>query len=238
MNVERIFPPLGHWAYFLDAVSPQAIGEDGHPQRGGGMMPDVTLPRRMFAGGALAFHAPLALGCEAELTLTVADVRHRSGRSGDLVFVEVDRVISQNGEAKITERQTIVYRAPGEPQPAIEPGDMPPSGDEIWKPTSVDLFRFSAVTFNSHRIHYDLPYATTEEGYPGLVVHGPFTAVKLFAFAQRRGPIRNFTFQAKAPLFEGQPIRLSSPAEGEVAAIRRDGATAMSATFETQAAPP
>ena len=115
---------------------------------------------------------------------------------------------------------------------------MPPSGDTIWTPTSVDLFRFSAVTFNSHRIHYDLPYATADEGYPGLVVHGPFTAAKLFARAQAQGPISSFGFQAKAPLFEGQPIRLSSPTEGEVAAIRCDGATAMSATFKTQATPP
>jgi len=233
LDVERSFPPLGHWAYFLDAISPAAIGADGHPKRGGGVMPDVSLPRRMFAGGALDFHAPLTLGRDAELTLTIADVRHRAGRSGELVFVDVDRVIAQDGETRITERQTIVYRDPGDRLPPIVPAEAPTvSGQDIWTPTSVDLFRFSAVTFNSHRIHYDLPYAIEREGYPGLVVHGPFTAAKLFAQAQTRGPICHFTFQAKAPIFEGQSVHLSrSDQENKVEAIRCDGAIAMSATF-------
>ena len=220
-------PPLGHWAYFVDVVGPDGLGADGHPKRGGdGLMPPVTLPRRMFAAGALEFLESLALARDAELVLTIADVRHRSGRSGDLVFVEVDRVLSQEGRPRIQERQTIVYRDAGEPTAPVVPAAEPPPGDETWTPTTADLFRFSAATFNSHRIHYDLPYATGEEGYPGLVVQGPFTASKLFAFAQARSPVRRFAFQARAPLFEGEAVKLAT-IEATVQAVRVDGATAM-----------
>lgn len=232
LDVADETPPLGHWAYFLETVAPAGIGPDGHPRRGG-LLPPVRLPRRMFASAEMSFLAPLTLDAEAELEMTVADVRHRAGKSGDLVFVEVDRVIRQAGEARVSERQTIVYRGAGERVPPIEPTNLPPHRNaRVWNPTPVDLFRFSAVTFNSHRIHYDLPYATGEEGYPGLVVHGPFTAAKLFALAQERdgGPIRAFSFRAVAPLFCGQPIYLAPGAEpGEVQAIRVDGAVAMSA---------
>ncbi len=228
LDVEAHFPPLGHWAFFIDAVSPGAIGGDGHPRRGIGIMPNVSLPRRMFAGASLTFPAPLILDRAAEQITTVADVRRRAGRSGELVFVEVDRVIVQDEEVRVTERQTIVYRAPAEPLPPIVPMEMPPvEGEEIWTPTPVDLFRFSAATFNSHRIHYDLPYAREEEGYSGLVVHGPFTAAKLFRFAEKRGAVRQFEFQARAPLFSGQPVRIR-PVDG-VAAMRSDGAVAMTA---------
>jgi 3-methylfumaryl-CoA hydratase len=230
LDIERVFPPLGHWAYFVDVAGPDGLGPDGHPKRGGdGLMPPITLPRRMFAAGALEFVEPLALGQDAELTLTIADVRHRAGRSGDLVFVEVDRTLTQNSRPRILERQTIVYRDAGEPTPPVVPASDAPTGDETWTPTTADLFRFSAATFNSHRIHYDLPYATKEEGYPGLVVQGPFTAAKLFAFVAARDPIRRFSFQAKAPLFASWPVRLLSIAPGAAAAaVRCDGETAMS----------
>ena len=194
-------------------------------------MPPVTLPRRMFAAGALEFGEPLALGRDAELVLAIADVRHRAGRSGDLIFVEVDRVLSQDGAARIRERQTIVYRDAGDPTPPVVPAAGPSAGDETWTPTAVDLFRYSAATFHSHRIHYDLKYATEEEGYPGLVVHGPFTASKLFAFAAKHGPIRHFTFQARAPLFAGQAVAVKKVDGGELQAIRRDGAVAMAASL-------
>ena len=232
LDVERQPPPLSHWAYFLEAVEPDAIGPDGHPRRGG-LLPSVRLPRRMFAAAVMEFIEPLALDEPAELTLTVADVRHRAGKTGELVFVEIDRKVSQDGRQRLTERQTIVYRGLGEPTPAVEPTDLPPHRNaEVWTPGPVDLFRFSAVTFNSHRIHYDLPYVQTEEGYPGLVVHGPFTAAKLFAFARSHAgrAIRRFEFRAQAPLFAGQPITLAPGAEeGEVQAIRCDGTVAMSA---------
>ena len=234
LDVERTFPPLGHWAYFVDVAGPEGLGPDGHPRRGGdGLMPPITLPRRMFASGALEFVEPLTLGQDAELTLAIADVRHRAGRSGDLVFVEVHRVLTQGARPRIQERQTIVYRDAGEPTPPVNPAAEPPLGDETWIPATADLFRFSAATFNSHRIHYDLPYATAEEGYPGLVVHGPFTAAKLFAVARAHGPIRRFSFQARAPLFGGQPINLGqAEVPDRFHAIRCDGGVAMVADVE------
>ena len=235
MDVARRPPPLAHWAYFVETVGPEGIGPDGHPRRGG-LLPPVRLPRRMFAAAVMTFAEPLALDAEGELSITVADVRHRTGKTGDLVFVEVDRRLSQEGRERLTERQTIVYRGLGEPVAAIEPTDLPLRHEaEVWLPTPVDLFRFSAVTFNSHRIHYDHPYATQEEGYPGLVVHGPFTAAKLFAFAQARAgrAIRRFEFRAMAPLFVSQPIYLAAGAEeAEVQALRCDGVVAMSAKAE------
>ncbi len=241
LDVEASPPPLAHWAFFLDVVGPGDIGPDGHPKRGRGIMPAVTLPRRMFASAVLRFGEPLALRHEAELRLTVADVKHRVGKTGELVFVEVDRVLTQDGLERVNERQTIVYRAAGEATPAVQPVDLPVRpGEELWEPSTVDLFRFSAVTFNSHRIHYDETYARDEEGYPGLVVHGPFTAVKLAALAARNNPgktMQAFSFRAMSPLFVGQPIRLA-PAEtpGDVEAIRCDGATAMAANASFQLA--
>ena len=235
LDVERTPPPLAHWAYFFEVVGPDGIGPDGHPKRGGGIMPPVTLPRRMFASSKMGFIEPLTLGREAALTLTVADVKHRKGRSGDLIFVDVDRVLTQDGRERLTELQTIVYRTAGDPLAPIEPVDLPAkAGEEIWRPGPVDLFRYSAVTFNSHRIHYDQAYARDEEGYPDLVVHGPFTALKLATLAAgaRPGePMKTFTFTANAPLFAAQPIRLQpTPLPGQVQAVRCDGAVAMSAS--------
>ncbi len=232
LDVERAFPPLGHWAYFLDVAAPDALGPDGHPKRGGdGLMPPIILQRRMFAAGALEFVEPLSLGRDAEMGLSIADVRHRAGRSGDLLFVEVDRVLSQDGRVRIRERQTIVYRDAGQPTPRVVPTAEPSSGEVSWTPTTSDLFRYSAATFNSHRIHYDLAYAMGEEGYPGLVVQGPFTASKLFALASAHGAVRRFNFQARTPLFQGESIGLESAAE-TCRAIRCDGETAMDATVE------
>jgi len=235
LDVEHKAPPLAHWAFFLEVVGPDEIGPDGHPRRGRGIMPAITLPRRMFASAAMRFGAPLVFGREAELTLTVADVKHRVGKTGELVFVEVDRVLIQDGRDCVTERQTIVYRGAGEATAPIQPVDLPARpGEHIWAPTTVDLFRFSAVTFNSHRIHYDQAYARDEELYPDLVVHGPFTAVKLAALAARdhpSAPMTAFSFRAVSPLFVGQPVRLA-PGEtpGEIEATRCDGALAMSAS--------
>ena len=237
-DVEDMAPPLAHWAWFLEAVPGDRLGPDGHPLRGVGILPPVRLERRMFAAAAMSFAAPLELGAPAELTLTLADVRHRSGRTGDLVFIEVDRVLTQDGAERLRERQTIVYRAAGERTAPVEPAAVPDRPDAVtWRPGAVELFRFSAATFNSHRIHYDLPYAQDVEGYPGLAVHGPFTAARLFGYAAARaGPIGRFSFRAQAPLFAGQPIALA-PGEvaGEVQAIRCDGTVAMAAQTEGRA---
>lgn len=231
LDVERTPPPLGHWAFFLEARAADGLGEDGHPLRGG-LMPPVPLPRRMFAASAMQFWAPLVIGAIATLRLTVADVRYTAGKSGELMFVEVDRCLVQDGVERVSERQTVVYRGIGAPVPPVQPAPKLPAG-EFWVPGPVDLFRFSAVTFNAHRIHYDAAYALGQEGYPGLVVHGPFTAAKLCALAGRAGPVRGFTFRATAPYFSGQPIVL---AEGEhpgaVQAIRCDGVTGMTGHAE------
>ena len=237
LDVEAAFPPLGHWAYFNDAVEPEELGSDGHPRRGR-FLPPVELPsRRMFASAEFRFEAPLTLGAPAELAQTIADVRQRSGRTGELVLVDVARRLSQGGALEgLTETQTIVYREAGEPTPAVTDTGAAAEG-ELWRPGVVDLFRFSAATYNGHRIHYDQAYARGEEGYPDLVVHGPFTAAKLFDLATRIAgrPLAGFSFRAMAPLFVNQPVRLrAGDAPGEVVAIRCDGQTAMSATFAAQ----
>lgn len=228
-DVERVRPALAHWAWFLDAAADEDIGEDGHPKRGG-FLPDIPLPRRMFAAADIRFLAPLDVDREAELTLRIADVRHKAGRTGDLVFVDVDRTLAQAGSQRIQERQTLVYRLVDSVRtPAPIP--TPNAGyGEVWRPGPVNLFRFSAATFNGHRIHYDQPYATVVEGYPALVVHGPFTAAKLAEIAARRGTLSHFAFQARAALFVDQPIRLHETEAGGVQAIRCDGAVAVTAT--------
>jgi 3-methylfumaryl-CoA hydratase len=232
LDVAASFPPLGHWAYFNDAVEPSELGPDGHPKRGR-FLPPVALPRRMFASATFAFSAPLTLGAPTELTQTIADVRQRSGRTGELVLVDVERRLSQAGALRLTETQTLVYREAGEATPAV--ADTGAGGEgELWRPTVVDLFRYSAATYNGHRIHYDQAYVRNEEGYPDLVVHGPFTAAKLCGLAQRLagGALASFSFRAMAPLFVNQPVRLRAGAEpNTVEAIRCDGAVAVAATF-------
>jgi len=233
LDVEAAFPPLGHWAYFNDAVGPEQLGPDGHPRRGL-FMPPVPLPRRMFAQASLRFEATLALGEVADLTSTITDIRRRSGRSGELILMDVARELTQSGQLKLTETQTIAYRDAGAPTPPV-PDTGAGGAGELWAPTTVDLFRYSAATYNGHRIHYDQAYARHEEGYPDLVVHGPFTAAKLHELARRiaGAPLATFSFRAMAPIFVAQPVRLRADAEpNTVIAVRRDGAVAMSAAFE------
>ena len=141
------------------------------------------------------------------------------------LFVEVERELSQAGDVKVRERQTYVYREDGGPTALPDPESEPIAGD-VWQPDEVNLFRFSAATFNGHRIHYDRTYAREVEGYPALIVHGPFTAAKLAQLSSRAGPLGRFSFRAQAPLFLGQPIHLQSDAGG-ARAIRCDGKTAM-----------
>ncbi|ANY19379.1 hypothetical protein A6F68_00853 [Tsuneonella dongtanensis] len=228
-RVEDRPPALAHWAFFLPEPDDRTIGLDGHPRRGT-FLPDVPLARRMFAASAMEFMAPLVLGREATMESRVADVSHKRGRSGDLVFVEVHRTIRQDGEVRVRERQSYVYREDGAPTPMPEPLANPPEG-EPWTPDEVNLFRFSAATFNGHRIHYDAPYAREVEGYPALVVHGPFTAARLAARAMRGGPLATFAFKAMSPLFLGQTIYLRDDDDNAVEAVRCDGAIAMRAEF-------
>jgi 3-methylfumaryl-CoA hydratase len=233
-------PPMWHYGLFLNQVPTARLGPDGHPPRGE-FMPPVKLPRRMFAGSKVGFRAPLVAGREATKVTEIASVDYRQGKSGGLVFVRLNISVLQRDALCVEEEQTIVYRDDGPPLPAVTPRPAPPEPSagsiESWLPTSVELFRFSAVTFNAHRIHYDLPYVTAVEGYPTLVVHGPLTALRLCAFAARvLGPLKRFQFRGEAPLFVGQPVRLiadRSGAECRIAAERCDGAAAMTATAAT-----
>jgi 3-methylfumaryl-CoA hydratase len=202
-------PPLWHWLYFLPLAAQSDIGPDGHPKRGG-FMPPVPLPRRMWAGSDFEFHEPLRIGDALSRTSTIIDVKEKSGRTGSLMFVKVRHEIRRNGERKValTEHHNIVYRA------APEPGDVPPPPqaapkDSAWQrtivPSDVLLFRYSALTFNGHRIHYDRKYVTEVEGYPGLIVHGPLIATLLMDLLRREQPdakVLRFEFKAVRPTFD------------------------------------
>lgn len=227
-TVEVTPPPLSHWAFFLPLVEDESIGHDGHPNRDG-FLPNISLPRRMFAAATIEFLEPLVLEKNARLVSQIAGVNHKQGRSGDLVFVEVERTIEQNGKLSVREHQSFVYRGEGEAMTLPAPLPILPEG-EVWLPQAVNLFRFSAATFNAHRIHYDSTYAQEMEGYPTLVVHGPFTATRLATLAMHHGPLARFSFRAFAPLFVGQPVYLRSSGD-VVEATRCDGVVAMRAEF-------
>jgi 3-methylfumaryl-CoA hydratase len=234
LDVVRAPPPLAHWAFFLPTVAADELGNDGHPKRGG-LLPPITLARRMFAASDIAFDAPLRLNEKAELRSAVVDVVHKSGKSGDLIFVELERELTQREMSAVRERQVIVYRDAGSP---LAPVNCAPQSQEreLWTPGPVELFRFSAATFNSHRIHYDLQYARQSEGYPDLVVQGPLVAARLFAVARQAGEIVRFNFRALASVFVSQPIAFESEAaKKQVRAIRCDGAMAMVANYEIEA---
>ncbi len=212
-------PPLWHWFYFLGTASQASLSEDGHPERGG-FMPPIELPRRMFAGARTRFRRPLRLGLPAERHAEIRTIKLKTGRSGQLAFVTVAYRFEQDGETCIEEEQDIVYREPGDPVPAPEsvvaPEPEPGSWQRTMQPDPRLLFRFSALTFNAHRIHYDRGYALDQEGYPGLVVHGPLNAMLLADLVQRNDarPITAFTFRGVAPLFDLAPFRLLGHPDG------------------------
>ncbi len=238
MEPEEPLPPLWQWFYFLQTERQDRLGVDGHPERGE-FMPPIDLPRRMFAGARMRFHRPLILGRAAQRTATIREVQLKSGRSGKLAFVKVSYDFHQDGVLCIEEEQDIVYREPGTPAtaPAVVEPEAPEAG--VWQRTVIPdprlLFRFSALTFNAHRIHYDRRYASAEEGYPGLVVHGPLVAI-LLADLVRRNDTRTmsqFQFRGRAPLFDLAPFRIMGRLkadEVELEARGPDGATTLSAT--------
>jgi 3-methylfumaryl-CoA hydratase len=198
-------PPAWHWACLPEPVSRADLGPDGHPRRGL-FLPPIEAPRRMFASADMVFSGALAPGRETDLVETIANIEEKPGASGPLTFVTVDREISQAGDIRVRERQTLVYT--GAP-PAPREADREPPAPAAWsQDTATDpvlLFAFSAATSNSHRIHYDLGYATKVEGYPGLVVHGPLIALLLLDAMPAR-PISRFSFRALKPAFSGETI--------------------------------
>ena len=227
-----VLPPLWHWLYFLPLHRRSVLGPDGHARRGG-FLPPVSLPRRMWAGGRCEFHRPLRIGVAVSRTSRISDVTCKEGRSGPLVFVVVRHEIHDAEGLALVEEQDIVYR--GDAPSMSAPSQAPASS--VWErgicPDDVLLFRYSALTFNAHRIHYDRRYATEVEGYPGLVVHGPLIATLLLDLLRRNlpgGNVRHFNFRAISPLFDtgsfsvcGQPgqdrIRLWAKNEQESLAM-------------------
>jgi 3-methylfumaryl-CoA hydratase len=233
-----VLPLAWQWFHFLPRAPQAMLDSDGHPQRGG-FLPPIPYPRRMFAGARMKLLAPLLIGEPAERIGTVRDVVMKSGKSGSLAFVTVGYRFVQRGVTCIEEEQDIVYREPGAPVPAPVAADLPALPPNAWSRSLVPdtrlLFRFSALTFNAHRIHYDRPYAMAEEGYPGLVVHGPLTAVLLLDLVRRHSPrpVVGFSFRGQAPLFDGHALRLVGRPAGdavELEALAVDGRTALAAT--------
>ena len=232
-------PPLWHWIFFILPVPGSGLGKDGHPKRGG-FLPPVTLPRRLFAGMRTEFLRPLIIGLEAERESEVIDITGKSGASGDLVFVRIRNRIRQQGNLCVVDEQEVVYRDKGAPIVLPEVKPFPePAADSWTKELIVDaemLFRFSAVTFNSHRIHYDRTYAATEEGYPALVVHAPLVAMLFLQLLKENTDktVRLFEYRALAPLFDGQLARLTASAAGadtiSMQALRADGKIAARAS--------
>jgi len=217
-------PPLWHWLYFLPVYRQSELGPDGHPVRGG-FLPPVPLPRRMWAGSRLEFHRPIRMGEAITRESSIASVNHKDGRTGPLVFVVVKHQISGSDGPSVTEQHDIVYRGntqPGEsaPEPPAAPGSA--AWERTIVPDDVLLFRYSALTFNGHRIHYDRRYATEVEGYPGLVVHGPLLATLLTDLVRRNLPqaqITSFTFRAVSPIFDTAPFSVCGAPAGDGSSV-------------------
>ena len=226
-------PPFWHWLHFREAAPRAALGRDGHPAPGA-FMPPVGRARRMWAGGRLWFHAPLRLGAPATRRSTIADVTRKTGRSGALTFVTVRNEMLQDGAVAVSEEQDIVYRpdpAPRAARPAPQQAPAEATHRRDWIFDSVMLFRYSALTFNGHRIHYDADYAREVEGYPGLVVHGPLLATLLLELAgEIAGPPARFAFRATAPVVAGEEVCVCAASGGtSLWCVGADGRLAMQA---------
>ena len=207
-----MLPPLWHWMLFADWVPASGLGPDGHPKRGGFLPPVHDLPRRMWAGGRVRFLTPLRIGDEVERTSTILAVTEKAGGSGRLVFVTVLHTIAGPQGPALEEEQDIVYRgAEGE---AVKPGEPAAPVEALAArtvfPDPVLLFRYSALTGNGHRIHYDADYVRGEEGYPGLIVHGPLQATWMAGLAAGLGPLRRFSFRGRRPAFASGPMQVEA----------------------------
>ncbi len=215
-------PPLWHWLYFLPMHRQSEIGADGHARRGG-FLPPVPLPRRMWAGSQFEFRSPIRVGDAVERTSTIADVTVKEGRTGRLVFVKVRHELRCNGaaDAALVEFHDIVYREAKQPGDVEPPPLAAPSGAPWQREIVADdvlLFRYSALTFNGHRIHYDRRYVTEVEGYPGLIVHGPLIATLLLDLLRRQAPdaeVASFSFKAVRPTFDLHPFKVNGAPQAD-----------------------
>jgi 3-methylfumaryl-CoA hydratase len=220
-------PPLWHWLYFLPLHRQSDIGPDGHARRGG-FLPPVPLPRRMWAGSQFEFRSPVRVGDAVERRSTIADVSVKQGRTGQLVFVKVRHEVRCNGAAAaaIVEHHDIVYRGARRPED-VEPDPVAAPTGAAWQreivPDDVLLFRYSALTFNGHRIHYDRRYVTEVEGYPGLIVHGPLIATLLMDLVRRHAPggdVASFRFKAVRPTFDLNRFQVNGHPEADGKTVR------------------
>ncbi|MFI9773682.1 MaoC family dehydratase N-terminal domain-containing protein [Streptomyces sp. NPDC051956] len=208
-------PPLWHWLHFLEWPAQRELGADGHPAHGH-FLPPLPDRRRMFAGGRAEFIAPLRVGVPARRTSSLAKVEIKRGRTGEMAFVTVRHEIAQEGKTRVTEEQDLVYRV-GEDEGrsggfGLDLGEAERS-DADWQlilsPSPTLLFRYSALTANAHRIHYDEPYVRDVEGYPGLVVHGPLLVQLMLELARREAPereIRTLSYRLRKPVFAGEQV--------------------------------
>jgi 3-methylfumaryl-CoA hydratase len=237
-------PPLWHWLYFLPLYRQSEVGLDGHAKRGR-FLPPVPLPRRMWAGSQFEFSRPPRVGDHITRVSTIAEVTEKPGRTGPLVFVKVRHEIRANDERlpAIVEFHDIVYREAAKPDDAAPPPKAAPSANpwqRHWVPDDVLLFRYSALTFNGHRIHYDRKYVTGVEGYPGLIVHGPLLATLLLDLLRSERPdavVRRYEFRAVRPLFDIHPFDVCGEpaADGKSARLwakDHEGWLAMDATAQ------
>jgi 3-methylfumaryl-CoA hydratase len=226
-----VVPPLGHWLFFLPHARQSEIGPDGHPQRGGFLPPVHHLPRRMWAGSRIAFPGDIRVGDRIVRRSAIASVKEKAGKASPLVFVTVRHEIGRENEPPaIVDEHDIVYRGLGAGPASAKP-EVVPAG--AWRrtlvPDAVQLFRYSALTFNGHRIHYDRDYAISVEGYPGLVVHGPLTATLLVDLVRRKAPearIGAFSFRAVSPLFDGREMSVNADPPGPDGTVKLWAASA------------
>lgn len=230
-----VLPPLWHYAYFWEAVPQAGLGRDGHP-RVGDFIPDLGFPRRMWAGGELWFDGPIELGKPAQKLTRIERAEPKTGRSGAFALVTLSHEISQGGKVCLRETQSLFYR----PEAVEAKGATPPqaaSDETVCQSrgfTTTELFRYSALTFNGHRIHYDRDYAGDVEGYPGLVVHGPILAQYLVHMGEAMlGKLSHFKFRATAPLFDFETAAFCARPDGDGVALwvrGPDGRQCMTAT--------
>ena len=238
--------PFGwHWLWFAEAFPAGKLGRDGHPARGD-FMPPIPLPRRMWAGSRISFHHPLQIGMTASRKTTITAIAAKTGRSGDLVFLTMLHEISEGDTMLITEEQDLVYRTDRTPDAPVPVPQQPPTRDmatlsrEVY-PDPVWMFRYSALTFNGHRIHYDADYARKVEGYRGIVFHAPLTATLLMNIAGEKlgdRKMASFAFRAVSPLFQDAAFMIHAKSDGSTATAWAEtpgGALALTATASLQA---
>jgi len=234
-----IIPPGWHWLYFLETKPASELAHDGHAKRGG-FLPPVMLPRRMWAGGRIEFLRPIRIGDEIRRDSEILSVESKSGNSGSLVFVTVRHTVSVADETAVAEEHDIVYREAAKPGDAPAPGKPAPQNAAWRRELIADeamLFRYSALIFNAHRIHYDIDYCRNEEHYPGLIVHGPLQTTLLLDLSRRHEPrpVRKLDYRAQSPLFHTDRFSVNGEPSADGASARiwtasPGGSYAMSST--------